>query len=49
MKQVAEDLEKEIGGIVIHRTGATVLLYRGLTWSPSPEMPHDADTTEDVT
>lgn len=29
MKAIAENLEQETGGIVIHRSGGSVYLYRG--------------------
>lgn len=32
MKAMAEALERETGGVVIHRAGGSVLLYRGDGW-----------------
>ncbi|PSC70943.1 Altered inheritance of mitochondria 32 [Micractinium conductrix] len=35
MKQLVQQLEDATGGVVVHRAGGTVLLYRGDAWRPA--------------
>lgn len=36
MKALAAELEAVTGGIIVHRTGGSVLLYRGDAYTPVP-------------
>ena len=41
MRRVATQLESATGGVVVHRAGGTVLLYRGDRWPRALELPWD--------
>ena len=44
MKVMVEDLERETGGIVVHRSGGSVFLYRGENFKGSDDTDVEIDT-----
>lgn len=43
MKLLVQQLEEATGGIVVHRAGGTVLLYRGDSWQRAEGQPRIAE------